>query len=204
MNALIEYFNQKLADRGKSLDGRPIWRISWSTSQREKRVGEFSDFYGNIFLRKQREVRDVPKYWNSPDRWVLERLTFLPPDASIHRELISQTSSLDIFAPVKNGTYEPIYFFQDGRGNPLPVTEWALDAVMHTLEFGKRVHLTDADFREEYFKEVDADAGYFENQIHDKARSPLFSFENFVIKDPRKDVYIERTPPDAILQPTAK
>jgi len=195
----IKYLNEKLEERGKSLDGRQIWRLVWSTSQREKRRGKFSDFYGNIFLREVEQVREVPKYWNNPNRWVLERLCYLPPNASIHREVLSQTGELDIFSPVTNGTYEPIYFFQDGLGNPLPVTQAALEAILHRLEFGERVKLTDSDFREEYFKEVDQDARYFEAEIQEQGRSPLFAFENSVFMN-SKNVYKEKVEPDAIIK----
>lgn len=201
MNPLIEYFNVKLAARGRSLDGRPIWRISWSSSQREKRLGNFSDFYGSIFLRETKEIREVPKYWNNPDRWVLERLTFLPPNASIHREIVAQCD-LDITSPTLNGSYEPIYFFQDKHSNPLPVTEWALEAVMHSLEFGKRVKLTDSAAQDEYMAETDREAAYFEMELAEMGRSPLFAFENSVFMDStkrRKPVYTEKVGPDVIV-----
>ncbi len=193
----LVYLNKKLADRGKSLDGRPVWRIVWSTSQREYRRGKFSDFYGNIFLREVEEVRNVPKYWYCPDRWVLERLTFLPPNAAIHEELITQ-SSFDIYQPVRNGTYEPIYVFQDKEKNPLPLHELVIEAILHTLEFGERIKLTDSDFRDDYFKETDLEAAYFEEVLNDTGRSPLFSFENSVFVDSEK-VYKEKVEPDAIL-----
>lgn len=195
---MIEQFlNNKLSERGRSLDGRPIWRLVWAPNQLEKRIGDFSDFYGSIFLRRRRELRTVPKYWYIGPRWVLERLTFLPASASIHRELVSQSVELDIFAPVKNGTYEPIYVFQDSENNPLPVTEFALDAIMHSLEFGARVKLTDSSLLEEYHKEIDQDARYFEEQIQDSGRSPLFAFENSVFVDSEK-VYKEKVEPNAV------
>ena len=195
---MIAEINDKLRERGRSLDGRPIWRIVWSTSQREKRKGKFSDFYGNIFLREVEQVREVPKYWYTPDRWILERLTYLPPNASIHREVLSQTSSLDIFSPTVNGTYEPIYVFQDGLGNPLPVTGAALAAILHRLEFGERVKLTDSDFRAEHDKEIDQDARYFEAEIQESGRSPLFAFDNSVFMN-SKNVYKEKVEPDVIV-----
>ncbi len=190
MNALIDYFNQKLSDRGRSLDGRPIWRISWAPDQREKRLGTFSDFYGSIFLRERTEVRDVPKYWYVGPRWVLERLTYLPPGSSVHRELVSQSSPLDISSPVRSGTYEPVYVFQDAKGEALPVTEWALDAVMHTAEFGERRKLSDSDMRDKYHASIEEDAKYFEAQFHEAGRSALFAFENSVFVDSTK-VYKE-------------
>ena len=197
--SLLVHLNKKLADRGRSLDGRPIWRIVWSTSQREMRRGKFSDYYGKIFLREVEEVRNVPKYWYNPDRWVLERLTFLPPNAAIHKELLSQTSSLDIQTPVYNGTYEPIYVFEDKDKNPLPLHELVLEAIMHSLEFGgARIKLTDSDFRDEYFKATDLEAAYFEEQIQQDGRSSLFAFDNSVFMDSTKQ-YVERVKPDAIV-----
>lgn len=193
MNPLIEYFNEKLKSRGRTLDGRAIWRLVWSTDQKEIRKGKFSDYYGNIFLRENTEVRSVPKYWNSPDRWVLERLCFIAPNAAIHNEVLAQ-SDLDIFKPFLNGTYEPIYFFQDKNRNPLPVTEWALDAVMHELEFGQRIKVTDSEMQDDYLKETDREAEYFQAEIDNAGRSPLFAQEN--------SVYIERKEPDVVL--TAK
>jgi hypothetical protein len=127
----------------------------------------------------------------------LERLTFLPPGSSVHRELISQISSLDIHVPVVNGTYEPIYVFQDGEGNALPVTEWALDAILQVAEFGERKKLSDSDMRERYFNEIEADAKYFEAILQNQGRSPLFAFENSVFLDSQR-VYKERVTPDEI------
>jgi hypothetical protein len=161
------------------------------------RRGKFSDFYGKIFLREVEEVREVPKYWNSPNRWVLERLCFLPPDAAIHREVLA-TRDLDITRPTMNGSYEPIYFFQDKAGNPLPLTEWALDAVMHNLEFGDRVRLSDSDMRKQYHAETDAEAQYFEAELEASGRSALFASENSVFMDSKK-VYIERVEPDVVI-----
>jgi hypothetical protein len=165
------------------------------------RKGKFSDFYGNIFLRETEEVREVPKYWNNPNRWVLERLTFLPPSAAIHREIVA-TKELDITKPTLNGSYEPIYFFQDKHGNPLQVTEWALEAVMYNLEFGARVKDSDSTMRDKYMAETDAEAAYFEQELAEMGRSPLFAFENSVFLDStkrRKPVYTEKVPPDAII-----
>jgi hypothetical protein len=199
MNSLLqEYHNERLKERGRSLDGRPIWRISWSTDQREKRLGTFSDFYGSIFLRQTREVREVPKYWYTPNRWILERLTFLPPNAAIHKELIA-SYDLDITRPSQNGTYEPIYVFQDANGEPLPVTERAIDFVLWNLEHrDKAVKLTDADMRKEYYDATDQEAAYFEAELNEAGRAPLFAFENSVFLDSEK-VYKEKVGPDAIV-----
>ncbi len=191
MNSLIDYFNQKLADRGRSLDGRQIWRIAWAPDQREKRIGKFSDFYGSIFLRERTECRDVPKYWYLGPRWVLERLTYLPSSSSIHRELVSQGTIVDPHSPVRNGTYEPIYVFQDAQGEALPVTEWALDAILHAAEFGERRKLSDSDMRDAYHAQMEEDSRYFEAKFHEAGRSALFAFENSVFVDSTK-VYKER------------
>lgn len=183
-------FYEKLAAKGRSLDGRPIWRIVWAPEQLERRLGTFCDFYGPVFLRERREVREVPKYWYVGPCWVLERLTFIPPGSPILSEIRSSGSIVDPHTPVVNGSYEPVYVFQDGNRNPLPVTEVVIDAIFESLEGRARVKLTDGQMRDEYHQEIDRDARYFEAEIQDSGRSPLFAFDN--------SVYIERTKPDAI------
>lgn len=197
-NSYIDFLNRKLEERGRSLDGRPIWRLVWSTDLREKRLGEFHDFYGDIYLRTTKCVKEVPKYWYAKDRWVLERLTFLPPNAAIHKELIGQVE-LDITKPTMNGSYEPIYVFQDKDQNPLEVTEWAIEAVLQALEKGPEKK-TDGQMRDDYFSEIDADARYFEAELENQGRSALFAFENSVFMDSKKRLtYTEKGKPDEIV-----
>ena len=108
---LIEYFSI-------AWNGWPIWRIVFSDNQFEKRQTFFTDSGLQLL---EPEVRLLPKYrqWIQ-HKWVLERLTIVP---EIHRdELPNQIS------------YEPIYVFEDGQGNPLPpkweATKFVIDSLL--------------------------------------------------------------------------
>jgi hypothetical protein len=201
---IIENINERLERRGKSIDGRTILRIVWTADQFEKRVGTFSDWYGDIFLREYTAMKEVPKYWYiTPPCWILERLTFLDPKAAIHRELIAQKDvDLDIYKPTLNGTYEPLYAFRNARtGQPLEVNDRVVDMILHKLmnPVQKR---TESDAREEHFAELEADAEYFEAELTEAGRSPLFAFENSVFLDSTKRkglTYTEKGKPDDIL-----
>lgn len=92
--------------QGKALDGKPLYRLIWSSNAFEWRKGVFRDFYGSIFLREYVGAKYVPKYSYLPSRWILEKYF---PDA--HSEAL----------PVYD-RYEPIFAFQDKDCNPLPVS----------------------------------------------------------------------------------
>jgi len=70
-----ERCNELLSAFGKDIaDDRNIFRLVWSGTLREKRLGTFSDWYGHIFVREVTEVREILKYPDDQDRWVLEKL----------------------------------------------------------------------------------------------------------------------------------
>jgi hypothetical protein len=128
-NEPIETLNKRLADTyGLIWDGRPAWRIVWTDDQLEKRFGEFSDYSGDILIRTVREVREVPKYFWKKGYYVLERLFEVPEH---HKgELLTNTS------------YEPIWFFEDKHGDPLPpkweATQFIIKAIYDQVD-SKRV-----------------------------------------------------------------
>jgi hypothetical protein len=74
---------------GKAFNNKPWYRIAWSESMTEKRIGAFNDFYGEIFLRQFVGLREVRKY-DGPD----------------FRE---------IWDSLNSGSYEPIWVFR-GKG----------------------------------------------------------------------------------------
>lgn len=89
--------------------GRPIWRVVWSEDQLENRLGTYDDYTREgIYLRTVTEVRLVPKYrqWVQ-QKHVLERLTIIP-----------DINAQDL--PCDKLSYEPMYVFEDFKGNPLP------------------------------------------------------------------------------------
>ena len=109
---LLEYYGRDV------VWNRPIYRVVWSSSQRETRFAEYEDWYNQvIFLRKVKEWRETLKYPQNPDRWVLERI-FPNPRQD---ELLGEFS------------YEPLFVFQDKNGNYLPPVWNAINLILYTL-----------------------------------------------------------------------
>lgn len=118
MNESVDTLNLRLSDLyGRSAEGRPYYRLVFSTSQTEKRRGEFEDYYGKIFLRRFVGVREVPKYSYAKDRWILEVL--LPIKNS------------EIFGSEYFGSYEPLWVFQDKDGNFLQPNWKVIEIIIH-------------------------------------------------------------------------
>lgn len=103
----IESLNRQLVDLYgiDTITGRPIFRIVWSEDQFEKRMTKFTD-EGLEMLYP--EVRELPKYrqWIQ-NKFILERLVLIP---QINQEEL----------PVEKLSYEPVWVFEDNKGNPLP------------------------------------------------------------------------------------
>lgn len=179
---VIDDINRRLTERARSLDGRPILRIVWTTDQREMRAGEFTDWYMNtIIIRTVKAIREVPKYNYAPDRWVLERLTYLNPDNEIAKnELVG----------AQNGTYEPLVMFHDSNYVPFPV-HWSLvEQIIWRMENGKfhgdEGKQSDAQL---YAQELAAQSKEIEHDklaLAEKGRSDLFAFEDSVFLDSTK------------------
>lgn len=73
----IQDINEKLK-RHFGVDtesGQPIWRVSWSNDQYEKRLTEYTDEGLKLLFP---EVRELPKYQWCRDRWIIERLVLIP------------------------------------------------------------------------------------------------------------------------------
>ena len=99
---------------GKAEDGRVIFRVVWSDSQRERRL---EDVYHGLFLPYP-IIQDLPKYSYISERWVLEKLVYHPC-----KEIPESA----------NGHYEPVYVFQDKDGNYLTPHFWACQAAIDSL-----------------------------------------------------------------------
>lgn len=119
-----------------TITGLPMWRVSWSQDQYEKRLGTFDDISpAGVYLRTVTEVRLVPKYsqW-IVCKYVLENLVVLPPSARIE-------------LPSSNISYEPLYVFMDRNGDYLPpsylVAEFAIQAVYAAKGQGSLSKYTD-------------------------------------------------------------
>ena len=116
----ISEINRQLIDLFgiDTVNGIPIFRVVWSNNQFEKRLMNTTDT-GIILLSPV--VREVLKYGNwIQDRYILERLVLVP---EINKsELPSQKIS-----------YEPLWVFQNSRGDPLPPAVWACKFIIDTI-----------------------------------------------------------------------
>ena len=166
----IDTINNRLKDRmGMFNDGRPKFRLVNANTQTETRFGEWNDFYGHIFLRSWKGVREVPKYPQFKDKWILEQLVPNP-----HH---------DVYGVLM--TYEPFYVFQDKDGNPL-APEWnVIQFILHALLNG--VQQEDwADWFDQENQRAAGDVKYFEAVLDNEGRTPLFAEENAVFLDSTK------------------
>ena len=107
----VESLNQSLIDLYgiDTSTGEAIWRVVWSEDQFEKRLGTYSDYTREgIYLKTVTEVRLVPKYrqWIK-EKWVLEQLTVVP-----------EMNMPEL--PTTKLSYEPMFPFEDARGEALP------------------------------------------------------------------------------------
>jgi|SRR5215204_5806860 len=107
----VESINRQLVDQFgiDSISGLPIWRIIFSEDEFEKRHGTYDDISpAGIYIRTVTEVRLVPKYRQYiHQKYVLERLSIIP-----------EINAADL--PAEKLSYEPLYVFEDKKGNYLP------------------------------------------------------------------------------------
>ena len=100
----IKSLNKMLEkNHGLAFNKKPWYKIAWSDSETEKRIGAFNDFYGEIFVRQFVGLREVRKY-EGPDfreRWILEKLIFI--------------DNPEVWDSLNTGSYEPIWVFR-GKG----------------------------------------------------------------------------------------
>ena len=123
-NSEVRRINKELKVYGSNLQGKPIFRVVFSNDQIEKRRAArnvFSDS-GQIFLRREVGVFELPKYPWIVNKWILER--WYPAEKTYHPDIISS----------REGDYVCIYVYQDGDGNYLsPLLKVAQIVVRHIL-----------------------------------------------------------------------
>ena len=80
-----------------TISGQPMWRVSWSNDQYEKRL---TDYTPEGFHLLTPAVYELPKYQWVKDRWILERLCLIP---DVHvGELPTQKQSYECMYPFQN------------------------------------------------------------------------------------------------------
>lgn len=167
---IVEQINRRLhADYGRTLDGRPIWRIVFSSEQFELKRGVHEEYSpsGNLFIRSWVGVKKCLKYSYLMDKWILERLTFgVSKVPGIAVELVE----------AKNGSYEPAWVFMDKDGNPLPVNFRICEALFARLAAGPQYSSPTA--REQLRQEFeDKEVLELEEYFGEIGRSPMFATE---------------------------
>ena len=97
----LEVLNERLKEHfGLFEDGRPNWRLVWSTDETEYCLSYFTR-EGFQLLTPEMLLRK--KYPTTQDRYILEHLIPVPKDI---KDLTTKTS------------YEPLWTFQDADNNP--------------------------------------------------------------------------------------
>ena len=91
------------------LSTQPLFRLVWSDDQYELRTGTFGKFVDNIKIAEYQATEQVLKYSWIKERWVVEQ--WFPPEVCL----------LDELPESKQGSFEPIYVFEDSKGNSLPL-----------------------------------------------------------------------------------
>lgn len=156
----IDELNRRLKTLyGCELDGRPKFRIVWSEDQYEYRKGIFENWYGSIFLSREECVKEVRKYSYIKDRWILEKLIL-----ASNPELPNS----------RNGSYEPVFVFQNKDGVYLEPIWAAIELLMYALT-GPRQTLPTPNEDEELEKEkqiflerIQDASPYIPGMLHDK------------------------------------
>lgn len=111
------------------------YRLIWSTGVEEVRTGTYAKFdeHGNELATKTETVK-VLKYPYDQNRYILERLFYF------------ESKELPLAKTL--GSYEGVYYFEDGKKIPLPVTKDACLAICRSLEAPKK-HKTASEMEDE-------------------------------------------------------
>ena len=147
----LEIINKRLKDNyGETVD-KPNFRIVWSETEFENRLTNFTN---EGFELIHPEVRQLPKYrqWIR-EKYVLERLTEVP---------IINESEL----PESRLSYEPLWVFEDAKGNAVRPTWPAAKFVIETVHEQVRTSSY-------YTKYKDPDNGLTQEQQFEKRNLEL-------------------------------
>jgi hypothetical protein len=147
-----------LVPEGNLYSGQPLFRLRRAEEEYEMRFGEFNLFYGSIFIKTEKGVRETLKYPFLPKTWILEQ--WWPPQKYFNRELPDSV----------NGGYDIVFVFADKKDNPLPFNKKVLEIFMGQRMLPgatpeqRRIHYKNLqeirDKEEEaYFMEVTEDNG---------------------------------------------
>lgn len=148
------------------------YRVAWTTGMEEVRKGIYvkRDEHGNELATKE-EIKKVLKYPSNQNRYVLERLFYFKSDELLLAHI--------------DGSYEAIYYFEDGDCKPLPLTLDAALAICRVLEAPK-VHKTAAEMEDERRKAETEQIWRDYLYLEEMGRSALFYDNAGAVKDSSK------------------
>jgi len=157
MSEELKVINDRLRDRfGTDIHGRVNWRVVWSETEFEKRLGYYP--IGNTrILSEKAEVREVRKYSYIRDRHILERRIDMLPTAELPE------------ASMVGYSYEPLYVFEDKRGNMLPVRWHPIEVFVRVALEGPKAFFTARTEQIERDKFEREDIEYFEALLEDNS-----------------------------------
>jgi hypothetical protein len=131
----------------------PRYQVSYTTGLTEMRLGVFVKFdeHGNQ-LAEATEFKECLKYPTAQHRYVLERLFYFESEELPYAKTV--------------GSYEAVYYFEDGEHKPIPCTKDAVMAIVRVLEAPKRKRLP-SDIEDERValekKQIEQDYLYLED-----------------------------------------
>lgn len=148
----IDDINRKLKDKyGFDWLDNPVFRIVWSDSQTEIRIGEHEKWYGGIYLGITKGALRFKKYEFITERWVLERLF---------------PNQEELTGIAGNTTYEPLFTFQDKRSEYLEPNLRAADMICWMAMNPQRNF---ESFSDRQKREFAVEVNYFEEYIKNES-----------------------------------
>lgn len=114
------FINEWLKTQPKHLNGKYLFRLSWTSDQFEVRTGTYCLYYGAQFIKEEKKTERVNKYPYFADRWILER--YFPPE---------QVQNPELPEACREGSYEPLYLFEGADGRPLPLNLQVVKIIVH-------------------------------------------------------------------------
>jgi hypothetical protein len=150
---------------------KPKYRISWSTTEIERRFGTYHVYYmQNIFLREETGEMDTPKYPDFPDCWVLEKFIYAPV--------------LEL-AESQNGHYEIMYPFLSPKKEPLEPLFRVCELVIWMANNPQNPHELMNILTERDKKLFESEVSYFKDVLDDENRSWLWTDPHAVTVVPK-------------------
>lgn len=152
VNAMIELPHKavKINKKLKQLFGGipTTYRVVFSENEFEKRLGEFNLFSGSIYLRTEKTCKECLKYPYIKSKFLIEKFT--SPNMIRVKELPESN----------NGSYEPLYVFEDKDGNFLEPNLKAAIMVCHANQnpvgYWERKAQLDKEEQDEQKREYEA------------------------------------------------